>query len=499
MEPILAGLETEYGLYIEGRGPENQVDDSQALVRAYPGKRFVGWDYRFETPRSDLRGFRVDRLSEDPDDAQFDAGRTYGSDQEMRADRVLPNGARLYNDHGHPEYATPECRSLNELVLHDLAGELAVLRAAAAYEQETGRRAKLYKNNTDFHGASYGSHESYLVPRRFGFDDLYLAVTPILIARQVLCGAGKVGAETGPSCAYQLTQRADFLSQAASVETLFRRSLFNTRDEPHADPERWVRLHVICGDANRIPSCTRRKAGLVRLALALMTAGEAPTWEIPHPVEAFQAVSRDESGEYPMALARRSWTTAAEVLESYFAAAERVFGAQLEAKGFLRELGDLIRECRELIVQLREVPEQARKRLDWSAKRWLLDSVRQEAGWDWGERGLRSYDLEYHNVDPQESLYAALAEAGEAEAPPSPMEVEKRLESVFEPTRARARGTAVANFGDRLQTVGWRKIVLKTECGDADMELDPNACYPKELGHETDVERFIEILRSLPT
>src|SRR5690349_7974066 len=100
MEPILAGLETEYGLYVEGRGAENQVDDSMALVRAFPGKRFLGWNYRYESPRADLRGFRLDKLAYDPEDARFDTSPQRGTDQDIRADRVLVNGARLYNDHG---------------------------------------------------------------------------------------------------------------------------------------------------------------------------------------------------------------------------------------------------------------------------------------------------------------------------------------------------------------------------------------------------------------
>src|SRR5579885_1826840 len=129
-QPILAGIETEYGLLVEGRGAEDQVDDSQSLVQSYPGKCFVGWDYRFESPRADLRGFTQKSLQFDPEDAKFDFGRTRGGDMEVRADRILPNGARFYNDHGHPEYSTPECHSLRELALHDMAGEIVVLRAA---------------------------------------------------------------------------------------------------------------------------------------------------------------------------------------------------------------------------------------------------------------------------------------------------------------------------------------------------------------------------------
>src|SRR2546423_14539909 len=141
---ILAGIETEYGLLVEGRGAEDQVDDAQAVVRSYPDHCFVGWDYRFESPRSDLRGFTQKRLSFDPDDAKFDYGRQRAGDQEVRSDRVLPNGARLYNDHGHPEYATPECWGLRELAQHDAAGELAMLKAAQAFQSKAEKRVTIY-------------------------------------------------------------------------------------------------------------------------------------------------------------------------------------------------------------------------------------------------------------------------------------------------------------------------------------------------------------------
>ena len=499
MEPILAGLETEYGLYVEGRGAENQIDDAKALVRAYSAERFSGWDYRHESPRADLRGFRVGRLQFDPTDAQFDAGRTHGTDHELRSDQVLPNGARFYNDHGHPEYATPECRSLDELVLHDLAGELVVSAAARAFAESAGLTVKLYRNNTDFHGASYGTHESYLVSRRHGFESIYRAVVPMLIARQVLCGAGKVGFEAGEKCNFQLSQRADFMVEPASVETLFRRSLFNTRDEPHADPSRWIRLHVIAGDALMIPSAIARKSGLIKLALALMDVDEVPTWTIPHPVRAFEAISKDPDGDGKVELAHRSWTTSSEILESYFAAAERSLGVRIgtDQGGCFGEFGKLIKECRDLIQAKSDCPERFRQHVDWAAKRWLLDQVREEEGWEWSNPSLRSYDLEYHNLDPQEGLYFALAEAGQVEGRPRVEELCSRLGRVMEPTRARARGVAVGRFRSTLRTAGWRKLAFDTPEGPVDVELPPDMDYPEELEHIESVEAFIEALRTL--
>jgi proteasome accessory factor A len=499
MKPILAGIETEYGLHVEGRGAENQVEDSAALVRAYPGKRFFGWDYRHESPRSDLRGFKVRALAFDPEDAHFDEGRSRGPDSETRSDRILANGARLYNDHGHPEYATPECWSLDELVMQDLAGEIAVCQAAQAFQAQTGLETRLYKNNTDFHGASYGTHESYLVPRTHDFEAIYRAAMPILIARTVLCGAGKVVVEGDGGGGFQLSQRADFISEPASVETLYRRSLFNTRDEPHADSSRWIRLHVISGDANMIPSATKRKSGLVKLALYLMGHDECPNWPIPHPVEAFRSVSRDATLKFPIELAKRSWTTAREILESYFSAAERVLGTRpgIEGPPPVTEMQALIAECRSLLEWLEECPERFREKVDWAAKKWLLEQVREEHGWDWSEPSLRSFDLEYHNVDPEEGLYFALEDAGEVERRPDRSQITLRLDRAFEPTRARARSFAVTNFAGQLETASWRSLVFRAGDRLVELDLPPDVAYPEELKDAEGVEGFISSVRNL--
>lgn len=488
MVQILAGIETEYGFSVEGRGAEDQVDDAMALVRNYPGECLPLWDYRHESPRSDLRGFVLQRLAYDPEDAKFDAGKARGPDPDVRSDRILPNGARFYNDHGHPEYSTPECWSLRELALHDKLGERVVLAAAREYSEKTGLEVRVYKNNTDFHGASYGTHESYLVPRELGFERLFAAVTPVLIARQILTGAGKVGSESGAKVTYQLSQRADFFSEAANAETLYRRPIFNTRDEPHADPSQWIRLHVISGDANMIASCTARKAGLVKLALALEQIGEAPRWRIEHPVAAFQRVSRDETYRFEIGLEGRSWTTAGEILESVFAAAE----ARLD-------LGDeevaLIAECRELLQALSSGYEGIASRVDWAAKRLMLEHYMEEEGSDWRDPALASFDLEYHNVDPDEGLMHGLQAMEMVEPEPDEDLLSARLNDNLEGTRALARGIAISRFGVHLAAAGWRSLTFRTDNGTEEVELFPDRTYPTQLREATDVGTFIQMLR----
>lgn len=491
MRPILAGIETEFGLSIEGRGAQEQIDDSGEVVKAFPEFCFVGWDYRQESPRADLRGFRLDRLATDPVDAQFDAGRTRTLDIALRADRVLINGARFYNDHGHPEYATPECRTLNDLVLYDLAGELTALQAARAFEHAEGKRTRVYKNNTDFHGASYGTHESYLVPRRLGFEGLYAALLPLLIARPLLCGAGKVGAESGDPVRYQISQRGDFFTEPANAETLYRRPIFNTRDEPHADPREWIRLHVICGDANRIPSCTRRKAGLVKLAVALAEVGDSPRWTFRDPVRAGKQVSRGLDADFRIELDGANWTTAEQVLESYLAAGEKVL--QLPPD---HELSLLIGECRTLLEARRNDPERFAYSVDWAAKLAMLRQYQEAEGGEWDQATMQSLDLEYTNLDPDESLYDALVQMGLAEGWPPLEEVLRCTQEPPTGTRAFARGHAVRLFRNEIESLSWSCLTLRGEDELKELYLDPSKHYPQELAQAESVKDFIELLEA---
>ncbi|MBC8064791.1 MAG: proteasome accessory factor PafA2 family protein [Chlorobia bacterium] len=489
MRRILAGIETEYGLLVEDRGAEDQIDDAMALVRGYPGECLALWDYRYESPRADLRGFQLERLAVDPIDMEFDKGRDHGKPVDVRSDRILPNGARFYNDHGHPEYSTPECFSLRELALHDVYGEHVVLEAARTFAQSSEREVKVFKNNTDFHGASYGTHENYLVPRSVGFERLYKAILPMLIVRQILTGAGKVGTESGDWCDFQLSQRADFFMESVNAETLFRRPIFNTRDECHADPGDWIRLHVISGDANMMPSCTMRKVGLVKLAIHLAEADQAPVWNLRNPVNSIQSISKDMNLEGRIELDGRSWTTAYEVLESYFAAAEATLDLDDELKAVILESRDLI----ELLKQGEW--KQTRSKIDWAAKRNLLEDYLGSEGGSWKDTAIRAFDLEYHNIDREESLYYAIEEMGDVPSFAQWDEIDERSCGNPEGTRALARSIAVTKFKSHVHTACWRSITFKIEDRLVEVELKPDIIYPSHLRGAGDVETFIRMLR----
>ncbi len=488
MRRILAGLDTEYGLLVDGRGAEDQIDDAKVLVRSYPGECLSTWDYRHESPRADLRGFQLERLAVDPVDLLFDEGRDHGKAEDIRSDRILANGARFYNDHGHPEYATPESFGLRELALQDRYGELVVREAGLALASK-GREVTLYKNNTDFHGASYGTHESYLVPRSLGFEPLYRALLPLLVIRPILVGAGKVGSESGTWCDFQLSQRADFFVEPVNAETLYRRPVFNTRDEAHADPAQWIRLHVIAGDSNMMPGCTMRKVGLVKLAIHLAEIGEAPVWKLRDPVKAAQAISRDMSHEFRLELEGRNWTTAYEIFESYFSAAENLLDLDFELK-------EIISGSRAILQELKTGSwENIHDRVDWAAKRLLLEQFMIEEGGTWKDDSIRAFDLEYHNIDPDSGLYHALEDMGRVPMFAGDDEVESKASGYGDGSRAWARSLAVTKFRDHVHTACWRSITFKIDGTLMEVDLKPDIIYPRHLEDASDVGTFVQMLR----
>ncbi|MCB8932074.1 MAG: proteasome accessory factor PafA2 family protein [Fimbriimonadaceae bacterium] len=485
MTPILAGIETEYGLLIEGRTPEDQVDDAAALVRSYPDECLAVWDASDESPRTDLRGFQVERLAHDPVDARFDEGRPPEPIAVVRADRILPNGARFYNDHGHPEYATPECWSDHELALHDRAGERAVLAAAHAYAGETGKVVRVYKNNTDYHGASYGTHESYLVPR-MPFEPLFAALTPMLVARTLLCGAGKVGSESGAPVEFQLSQRADFFTEAASVDTLYRRPVFNTRDEPHADAKVWMRVHVISGDANMSIPATECKIGLAKLALALLIEGACPTWKLADSAGAMRSVSRGLGSGFEIQLDGGGTSNAEEVLLSYLDAGDRVFGDEGRAARA---------SWRRLLADREGCPERFAAHVDWAAKKRMLDEYRASEGVAWTDPWVRAFDLEYHNVDPEASLFYGLQAIGRVSPDPEPETLARCLRHPPSDSRAAARGAAIHRFRDDVVTASWRTLTLRVGGGVQTVELHPDMRPSQAFEAASDVESFMTLLR----
>src|SRR6201991_1583406 len=262
------GTEIEYGISVQGQPHANPMVACSQVVNAYASAtikaRRARWDFEEESPLRDARGFDMSRQVADPSQL---------TDEDMGlANVILTNGARLYVDHAHPEYSTPEVTTPLDIVRWDKAGELVMLDAARrAGQLPNGVPIVLYKNNTDNKGASYGAHENYLMRRSTPFADIVRHLTPFFVSRQVVCGAGRVGkGQDGREHDFQVSQRADFFEVEVGLETTLKRPIINTRDEPHADPEKYRRLHVIIGDANLSEISTYLKVGTTALILEMI-------------------------------------------------------------------------------------------------------------------------------------------------------------------------------------------------------------------------------------
>ena len=301
------GLETEYGITLDGTDSVDVVAESIELVRGYTEQgAHMKWDYDLEDPHCDARGFRAAELLQDTDEsAYFEIDRKRPlSFEEIKSDLVLSNGARFYNDHAHPEYSTPECTSLRGLVAQDKAGERILLECARRRNLKLpeGQEVQLYKNNTDFSGHSYGCHDNYLMRRDVPWERIVSGALPFLVTRQIFAGAGKMGIEAesaaGQPGVYQISQRADFFAVLVSIDTMNRRPLVNTRDEPHADARSYRRFHVIVGDSNMSEWATALKVGTTALVLDLIERDLAPQIELAQPVAALKLISRDQTYDW---------------------------------------------------------------------------------------------------------------------------------------------------------------------------------------------------------
>ena len=409
------GLETEYGITVDGVADLDVVRESIEIVRSYTEHgASMKWDYNLEDPHQDARGFRAEELLQDTDEAAYfelDKNRPL-SFQEIKSDLVLSNGARFYNDHAHPEYSTPECTTLREIVAQDKAGERILEECAKRRNTHLpeGCEARLYKNNTDFVGHSYGCHDNYLMRRDVPWEWLVRDVVPFLVTRQIFAGAGKMGVEgedsAGQPGVFQIAQRSDFFSVLCSIDTMNRRPLVNTRDEPHADAEKYRRFHVIIGDANMSHYATALKMGTTALVLDLVEQGHAPRLEFANPIETTKLLSRDESLQWLLELKDGRTISAIDVQRLYLAAARKHCDEDEETTW-------LLREWEAVLDDLAADYWRCRDRVDWVAKKFLLTTFRESEGLEWDDPWLQSIDLEYHNVSLEHGLYYELMREGQ--------------------------------------------------------------------------------------
>jgi Pup amidohydrolase len=458
------GLETEYGITIHGAESVDVVAESIELVRRYTEHgAHMKWDYELEDPHRDARGFRAKELLQDTDESAYyeiDKNRPL-SFEEIKTDLVLSNGARFYNDHAHPEYSTPECTTLRELVAQDKAGERILAECARRRNLKLPpeNEVRLYKNNTDFVGHSYGCHDNYLMRRDVEWDRIVSGILPFLVTRQIFAGAGKMGVEAEGTAnlagIYQISQRADFFSVLVSIDTMNRRPLVNTRDEPHADASRYRRFHVIIGDSNMSQWATALKVGTTSLVLDLIERGEAPGLEIAQPVEATKSISRDQSYDWIIELIDGRKISAIDVQRLYLAAAQRAFAKPDE------ETKWLLREWENVLNDLQRDVALTRNRVDWVAKKFLLNALQEEEKLAWSDPWLQSIDLEYHNLNRDEGLYYELLRQGSMRQIVTEDETKAAIFTPPSSTRAYFRGRCVARFNDAIESIQWDEMVFR--------------------------------------
>src|SRR5437660_8811850 len=488
------GLETEYGITLSGAESVDVVAESIELVRRYTEHgALMKWDYELEDPHLDARGFRARELMQDTDESAYyeiDKNRPL-SFEEIKSDLVLSNGARFYNDHAHPEYSTPECTTIRQIVTQDKAGERILAECARRRNLKlpSGQQVRLYKNNTDFFGHSYGCHDNYLMQRDVPWDRIVSSILPFLITRQIFAGAGKMGVEGESSSSqpgvYQISQRADFFSVVVSIDTMNRRPLINTRDEPHVDASRYRRFHVILGDSNMSEWATALKIGTTALVLDLIERGQAPELEIAQPIDANRSISRDQTYDWIIELKDGRKISAIDVQRIYLRAASKIdppspgygaagppspgYGAAgPPSAGYGAASNDLANEDRQWILQewenvlndLERDVTVVRDRVDWVAKKFLLNALQEEEKLSWSDPWLQSIDLEYHNVDLESGLYYELARQGSIRRLAKEEEIKTAIFTPPETTRAFFRGRSVARFNDQIASIQWDELVF---------------------------------------
>jgi proteasome accessory factor A len=451
--PKVCGIETEYGIITAG-GNGNPIAASSVLVNAYMAEvdRRTGWDFEDETPGNDARGFARE-------------GALPPVVETHLANTVLTNGARFYVDHAHPEYSTPECATPMELLVADQAGEEVLrrsMRAAAAMFPDAPA-VVVYKNNSDGKGNSYGCHENYLMDRTVPFARVIAGIVPHFVTRQIYAGAGKVGTETsaldGRQVPFQIAQRSEFFEEVVGLETTLKRPIVNTRDEPHAEPGRYRRLHVIVGDANLSEVATLLKVGSTAIVLAMIEDDVAPPRDLAlaDPVRAMHHVSADLTLSRALEMADGSTATALEIQWELFTAARKY----AEERG-LAVLGDdatadLVLERWEAVLGgLESDPPSLSRQLDWVAKHQLMEAYRERHGCDWDDHRLAALDLQYHDLRPERSLFARLG----MERLVDPDAVAAAVTTPPRSTRAWFRGQCLARWPEAVVAANWDSLVF---------------------------------------
>ncbi len=452
------GIETEYGISVPGDPTANPMVRSGDVVTAYAastGRRptRASWDYADEAPLRDARGFDMGRGAAHP-------SQLTDAEDPTLANVVLTNGARLYVDHAHPEYSSPEVTTPRAAVTWDRAGEL-VMREAVRRLAAVPPGVNLYKNNSDGKGASYGTHENYLMPRATPFADIVTHLIPFFVVRQVMCGSGRVGIGTDSRTAgYQIAQRSDFFEVEVGLETTLKRPIINTRDEPHADAERYRRLHVIIGDANHCDVANLLKMGTTSLVLAMIEDGAIDTdLTLEHPVATLQDVSHDPSLATKVQLRDGRTMTALELLWTYHDLAAAYLDQRYAGEPDT-DTTEVMHWWGTVLDRLGRDPMEARREVDWVAKLAVLRGYQDRDGLTWSDPRLRAVDIQWSDVRAERGIAHRMQASGRMEVLVDDEAVARAVTMPPEDTRAWFRGTCLRRFPSEIVAASWDSLIF---------------------------------------
>ena len=451
------GIESEFGISNPQNSSANPMLLSSQVVNAYGNEvmpnriRRMRWDYDVESPLRDARGFDMSRADADPSQLTDD---DYGL-----ANLVLPNGARYYVDHAHPEYASPEVTNPYDAALWDCAGDRIIERSARLASTLTGDLITVYKNNTDGKGVSYGTHENYQVLRQVPFNDLVKFLTPFFVTRCVFAGAGRVGlGQDDIKPGFQISQRADFFEAEVGLETTLRRPIINTRDEPHADPDLYRRLHVIIGDANMSHKINYLKMGTTAIVLSMIEAGFMELdFELYDAVTSMHLVSHDYKFATQQRLRDGSKKSALDIQRHY----------QQSAVRFLTEIGesdemahDVVSNWGRILDALEHNPMSLVGEVDWITKLSVLNGYRNRDQLLWNDPRLAAIDIQFADLRPDKGLARVLQQKGKMDILFTEEQIENAVANPPTDTRAFFRGTCVSKFVDQVAAASWDSVIF---------------------------------------
>ncbi|WP_306205109.1 Pup--protein ligase [Actinoplanes sp. RD1] len=445
MERRIFGLETEYGVTCTYRGQRRLSPDE---VARYLFRRVVSW------------------------------GRS--------SNVFLRNGARLYLDVGsHPEYATPECDSVTDLVAHDRAGErilegLLVDAEKRLHDEGIAGEIYLFKNNTDSAGNSYGCHENYLVSRHGEFGRLADVLIPFLVTRQLIAGAGKV-LQTPRGAVFCLSQRAEHIWEGVSSATTRSRPIINTRDEPHADAERYRRLHVIVGDSNMNEVTTLLKVGSADIVLRMIEAGVVMRdLTLENPIRAIREVSHDTTGRRKIRLANNKEISALEIQQEYLAKATEFVerrGGDQTAKRVVELWGRVLNA-----IESGDLDPVAQE-IDWVSKLKLIERYQTKHEIPMSHPRIAQLDLAYHDVRRGRGLYALMEKRKQVDRVANDLQIFEAKETPPQTTRARLRGEFIRHAQEKRRdfTVDWVHLKLNDQAQRTVLCKDPFRAYDERV------------------